>query len=245
MKRCILWTVVVQLVIGPIEGFARLYPKEGTERVVIKKGDTLWELARRYFNDPTKWPEFNKFNEITNPHLIYPGEKIGIARGVEEVVIERKEAESLLVRLRQEREKTRAGLEERDAMIEKALLELKTPLSRDVEDLIIEMKIVIDDLEVLLSEQKGGFAEKEREIFVLKRERDELKDKVALLNSAITELTKKLSEAEEKALSKEIEIAGLKRENEKLKKEKREIKTFAYFLTAGAIAGLAIAASSD
>ncbi|MDI6751413.1 MAG: LysM peptidoglycan-binding domain-containing protein [bacterium] len=243
MKRCILWILVIQLVIGPIEGLAKIVPKEGTEKVTIKKGDTLWELARRYFNDPTKWPEFNKFNKITDPNLIHPGEKIGI--GIEEVVMERREAESLLVRIRQEKKKARASLEERDKMIEKAILELKTPLSCDVEDLIIEMKIKIDDLEGILSKQKDGFAEKEKEIWVLKRERDELKDKVGLLNSVIAELTKKLSEAEDKALSQEMEIAGLKKENEKLKKEKREIKTFAYFLTAGAIAGLAIMASSD
>ncbi|MEK9148815.1 MAG: hypothetical protein AAB267_02070, partial [Candidatus Desantisbacteria bacterium] len=202
-------------------------------------------LARTYFNDPTKWPEFNKFNKITDPNLIHPGEKIGITREVEEVVMERREAESLLVRIRQEKEKVRASLEERDKMIEKAILELKAPLSCDVENLIIEMKIKIDDLEGILSKQKDGFAEKEKEILVLKRERDELKDKVNLLNSVIAELTKKLSDAEDKALSQEMEIAGLKRENEKLKKEKREIKTFAYFLTAGAIAGLAIVASSD
>lgn len=245
MKRCILWMLVIQLVIGPIEGFARIAPKEGTEKVVIKKGDTLWELAKTHFNDPTKWPEFNKFNEITNPGLIHPGEKIGIAKGVKEVVMERRDAESLLVRLKQEREKVRASLEERDTMIEKAILELKAPLSQDVEDLIIEMKLKIDDLEVLLSEQKGILSEKEKEIWVLKRERDELKDKVILLNSVIAELTRKLSEAEDKALSQEMEIARLKKENAKLRKEKREIKTFAYFLTAGAIAGLAIAASSD
>jgi chromosome segregation ATPase len=130
-------------------------------------------------------------------------------------------------------------------MIEKAILELKSPLSQDVEDLIVEMKLKIDDLEVLLSEQKSSFTEKEKEILVLKSQRDELKDKVVLLNSVIDELTKKLSCAEDKTLSQGVEIAGLKRENEKLKKEKREIKTFAYFLTAGAIAGLVIAASSD
>ena len=188
MKRCILWMLVIQLVIGPIEGFARIAPKEGTEKVVIKKGDTLWELAKTHFNDPTKWPEFNKFNEITNPSLIHPGEKIGIAKGVKEVVMESRDAESLLVRLKQEREKVRASLEERDTMIEKAILELKAPLSQDVEDLIIEMKLKIDDLEVLLSEQKGILSEKEKEIWVLKRERDELKDKVILLNTGLESL---------------------------------------------------------
>jgi LysM repeat protein len=237
--------LVIQLVIGPIDGLAKIVPKKETEMVTIKEGDTLWELAKTYFNDPVKWPEFNKFNEITDPNLIHPGEKLGIGRKVERVVMERREAESLLVRLKQEKERVRGSLEERDRIIEKAILELKTPLSQDVEDLIIEMKLAIDDLEWMLSEQKSSFAEKEKEILILKKERDELKEKVTLLNSSIDELTKKLSCAEDKTLSQGVEIAELKRENEKLKKEKREIKTFAYFLTAGAIAGLAIAASSD
>jgi LysM repeat protein len=50
---------------------------------VVKKGDTLWDLAKEYLKDPFKWPEvFSRNSDIVeNPHWIYPGENIRIPRG--------------------------------------------------------------------------------------------------------------------------------------------------------------------
>lgn len=50
---------------------------------VVKKGDTLWDLAKAYLKDPFKWPEvFSRNSDIVeNPHWIYPGENIRIPRG--------------------------------------------------------------------------------------------------------------------------------------------------------------------
>lgn len=43
----------------------------------VKKGDTLWDLSKRFNNNAWKWPGMWKDNEpMTNPHLIYPGQKI-------------------------------------------------------------------------------------------------------------------------------------------------------------------------
>ncbi len=45
----------------------------------IKKGDTLWDLSRRFYNSNWVWPGLWGINgEIKNPHVIYPGEKIKI-----------------------------------------------------------------------------------------------------------------------------------------------------------------------
>jgi hypothetical protein len=65
---------------------------------IVKRGDTLWDLAGRYLNDSTRWPEIWHFNNqqysspdirtklkpshhIDNPDLIFVGQKILIPTG--------------------------------------------------------------------------------------------------------------------------------------------------------------------
>jgi hypothetical protein len=46
---------------------------------VIKQGDTLWGLSERFIKDPNYWPNmWSKNGQITNPHLIYPGQKVRV-----------------------------------------------------------------------------------------------------------------------------------------------------------------------
>jgi len=46
---------------------------------VIKKGDTLWGLSERFIKDPRYWPNmWSKNSQITNPHVIYPGQKVRV-----------------------------------------------------------------------------------------------------------------------------------------------------------------------
>ena len=55
-------------------------PVEGEVVHVVKKGDTLWDIAKAYLKDPFRWPEVFRRNTdvVENPHWIYPNEVIRI-----------------------------------------------------------------------------------------------------------------------------------------------------------------------
>ncbi|MEA3543610.1 MAG: LysM peptidoglycan-binding domain-containing protein [Thermodesulfobacteriota bacterium] len=53
----------------------------------IKPGDTLWDLSKKFIEDPYYWPNiWAKNPEITNPHLIFPGQKVRILDGRVEII---------------------------------------------------------------------------------------------------------------------------------------------------------------
>ncbi len=46
--------------------------------VLVKKGDTLWAIAKKYLGSGTKYPQIASENNIKNPNLIYPNQVLWI-----------------------------------------------------------------------------------------------------------------------------------------------------------------------
>ena len=75
--------LLVLLVLIPVYSFADsiLVKNTAPEVYVVKKGDTLWDISNMYLDKPWQWPQLWRTNiHITNPHLIYPGDELRLAK---------------------------------------------------------------------------------------------------------------------------------------------------------------------
>lgn len=75
-------TLVLLAVCALLAPAAVVHAQEGPElnpdvplEYVVKRGDTLWDIAEYFLRDPWLWPElWNANPQVENPHLIFPGE---------------------------------------------------------------------------------------------------------------------------------------------------------------------------
>ncbi len=133
---------------------AKITPHEGdddTMLVTIEKGDTLWDLCQEHLKDPLQWRELSKYNDFTNPHLIYPGESLRIPVAMvkdvveiteEELAVHQAELERLKVELA-ESEATRDKLEAEIGGLNESMGELRAQL-KALEDSLKSQEQLMD-----------------------------------------------------------------------------------------------------
>jgi hypothetical protein len=86
-NRFLTIALAVALVSVPAAGLAEKIKQGEVAYYTVRKGDTLWDISGRFFEDHFKWPELWKRNLfIKNPHLIYPGDVLKITPEAIEVV---------------------------------------------------------------------------------------------------------------------------------------------------------------
>ncbi len=125
---------------------ARITPHDGgddTMLITIEKGDTLWDLCQEYLKDPLQWRELSKYNDFTNPHLIYPGEKLRIPIAMAKDVVEVAEAD--LAKQQEELQNLRAELAESEATRDRLEAEIKA-LNESMAKLKAQLKALEDSL---------------------------------------------------------------------------------------------------
>lgn len=161
----------VSLIISsPGISYSKITPKyKDSELIVIKKGDTLWDLAGYYYKYPYRWPQFKKYNFFTDPHWIYPGEKLAIGKDKAKEI--------------------RAMLEGKIKKLEEEKLRDKNKIN----ELELEIKKLRDSAGELAAHL---IDQKESEISQLRQEISSGEEENIMLKSAMLELQIKLSESQ-------------------------------------------------
>jgi hypothetical protein len=76
-------SILAAMIFFPVRMFAQenkeIVEHEAGFYYTVQKGDTLWDLSDRFFDSSWLWPDlWSENSQISNPHWIYPGERIRI-----------------------------------------------------------------------------------------------------------------------------------------------------------------------
>jgi chromosome segregation ATPase len=197
--------------------------KEGEyEIIIIQKGDTLWDLAGRYVGKCWQWPSLEDRNKFTDPHWIYPGEKLAIGIKDGRVVI--KKPSEIEEDLKAQLARTQAELKKKEAELAKMKEEME------------KMKVLSrEEMERLLSEKEAELAKLSKEKGVSGELIDQLKEEIDQLKKEIARLKGKPAEVEvrEKEIIKEVVSPEEKAKREKLESDVSSLKEESYLLKKG------------
>ena len=74
--------IVAALFLGSFTAFSQdssRLAEDAPDEYVVQISDTLWDIAATFLKDPWYWPEIWYVNpQVENPHLIYPGDVLGL-----------------------------------------------------------------------------------------------------------------------------------------------------------------------
>jgi len=225
----------------PTPALAKITPKpvekdKKVEVITIKKGDTLWDLAELYYKNPFMWKKFQEFNIVTNPDLIYPGEKLVIraedAKKLKEILEKRAiEVKEEIKELKGKKKLLEKKKEPEKVVEVKEVVkveEVKVPVPVQDEALLKKIAKLEQELANLKKEgeKQKREVEKEKEIVEVREQMAFLKEEEKMLRASIVELEEKLSKE--------------KTEVTTLKKEKQESEEITHFLVIGVMCGLVL-----
>ncbi len=178
--------------------------------ITIEKGDTLWDLCQEHLKDPLQWRELSKYNDFTNPHLIYPGEKLRIPLAMAKEAVQ--VAEDDLLQKQQEIEKLKVELAESEATRDKLEAEIKA-LNESMDKLRAQLKALEDSLK---SQEKLMAAVKESSDTVsagiknaLEANKAALLEQIARLDERLEAVGSMLEEHQMKAAETQTLVASI------------------------------------
>jgi LysM repeat protein len=91
--------------VAPVPSKGIPLAENAPESYVVKRGDTLWGIAKVFLRDPWFWPEIWQVNpQVHNPHLIYPGDTLRLVfiDGKPQILLQRGDAARVEPRVRSE-----------------------------------------------------------------------------------------------------------------------------------------------
>lgn len=77
--RNVFIALIFSALVGPVwaAGEVPNLKTDHPSRYVVQKGDSLWDIAGRFLDEPWRWPDVWQANpQIENPDLIFPGDEV-------------------------------------------------------------------------------------------------------------------------------------------------------------------------